>query len=181
MLSFLKQRTEWETPESPHPQCTRVLGLLSDGALTAQWICLHPSAACGGDSRAVSETLRVASPSLALAVSFLLFVVGIQGQKYTLSLSHTHTHTRREGSRRSRTPKCGPGFKHAQAVLGEVSQLGWEHGWHGQAGRGREQELSLGPTGRPTGKKSQHVASVQRDRTHFCASLWRPWSPHQAR
>ena len=45
------------------------------------------------------------------------------------------------------------------------------------AWRGRKRELSLGPTGRLTGKKSQHAASVQRDGTHFCASLWWPWSP----
>lgn len=124
----------------PHPQCTRASGLLSDGALTGRWICLHPSVACGGDSRAVSETLQVASPSLALAVSFLLLCSGDSRPKiHTLSL--THTHTRREGGRRSRTPKCGSGFKHAPAVLGEVSQLGWELWWPWQAGRGREWEL----------------------------------------
>ena len=84
----------------PHPQHTRALGLLSDGALTGRWICLHPSIACGADSRAVSETLRVASPSLALAVSFLLLCSGDSRPKiHTLSLSHTHTHTYAKGGR----------------------------------------------------------------------------------
>ena len=98
-------------PESPHPQCTRVLGLLSDGALTAGWICLHPSAACGGDSRAVSETLRVASPSLALAVSFLLCSGDSRPKIHTLSLSHTHTHTYAKGGRQEESnPKVWLGL-----------------------------------------------------------------------
>lgn len=59
------------------------------------------------------------------------------------------------------------GSQMAQAVLGEMSLLGWEHG--ALAGRERQRtELNLGVTGRSTRKKSQRTAAyIHRNKQHF--------------
>lgn len=85
------------------------------------------------------------------------------------------------GDRRSPTPEMKHiwGSQMAQAVLGEMSLLGWEHG--ALAGRERQRtEPNIGVTGRSTRKKSQRTAYIHRNKQHLGAWLRYRQSTHSS-